>query len=326
MITVADFPALVDDLEGIWNEAMKVKIGEMVGNQIFEVRDTNRRTFDHIVLHGVGGVSEVTPGQDLPVVNTDEGDSITWTQRYFGGRFNVTKEMRMFDLHEQIEGLARTLVEDAFDQVDQSYADVLGYGSSTSYTDAWGGTVTSVGPNGLALFSASHTNGVSTSSQTFSNIISNSSGTANVAIARDPIVQARADAMTLLDPEGHTRPVILDTVLVAPSNEDAAERILFSNQISGLSDNDINPLKGKFSLKVWPRLETRSDGTDTSAYWYMYSSRYVGETLKSKFAERPTLDAPEQVFKNKNWEWTTDFFYTTGIGYQPYIFRSTGAN
>jgi len=108
-ITVNDFPALTDDLQEIFNEGAKRNVAEMVGNKVFEVRDTNRRTFDHLILHGVNGIQEVTPGADLPTVNTDEGDSITYTQRYFGGNFKVTKEMRKFDLYSQIEGLERLL-------------------------------------------------------------------------------------------------------------------------------------------------------------------------------------------------------------------------
>lgn len=327
MITVADFNTLTDDLQEIFNEEASVAVADMKGNQVFEVKDTDRRTYDHLILHGVGGIEKVTPGQDLPKVNTDEGDSITYTQAYYGGQFDVTKEMRKFDLYDQIEGLARSLVTDAFDKVDQSMADVLLNGWSTSYTDVYGESVSSTGPDGLALFSTSHTNGVSTSSRTFRNQIKNSSGTENPGLSRDAIVTARKDAMTMKDPEGHVRPVKLDTLLVTPTNEDLAERILFSTQQSGTANNDTNPLKGKIStLKVWERLETTGGGTSRSDYWFMIDSRKARETLKAKFAERPTLDAPEQVYENKNWEYTCDFFYTLGRGYPAYVWGSQGDN
>jgi len=324
-ITVNDFPALTDDLQEIFNEGAKRNVAEMVGNKVFEVRDTNRRTFDHLILHGVNGIQEVTPGADLPTVNTDEGDSITYTQRYFGGNFKVTKEMRKFDLYSQIEGLARTLTDSAFDNIDQSYADVLLNGWSTSYNDVWNGTVTSTGPDGLALFSTDHTNGVSTSSATFRNRIKNSSATEDPALDRDAIVTARRDAKVHKDPEGHKKPVRLDRLIVAPSNEDLAERTILSTQMSGTANNDVNPLKGKIKeILVWERLEENSAGTDTSAYWFMQDMRAGGESLKSKFAERPSLDAPEQVYRNKNWEYTIDFFYTVGLGYPAYIWGSRG--
>ena len=326
MIKVNDFPSLTDELQGIFNETAATEVADMVGKDIFEVRDTNRRTFDHLVLHGVSGVEEVTPGQDLPKVNTDEGDSITYTQRYFGAEASVTKEMRKFDLHDQIEGLVRTIAEDAFNKVDQSYADVLLYGWSTSYTDVYGKSVSSVGPNGKALFNASHSNGVSTSSNTFSNI-ANDGTNSNPALSRAALVETRTRARRLKDPVDVNRPTKLDTLIIGPGNEDLAERIVYSTQQSGTANNDTNPLKGKIkSIMVWDRLDERSDGTDTSAYWFMADSRKMGETLKSTFAERPTLDAPEQVYSNKNWDYSVDFFYTVGLGYQKYVFGSKGDN
>jgi hypothetical protein len=98
-------------------------------------------------------------------------------------------------------------------------------------------------------------------------------------------------------------------------------------RVSSGTTNDMNSLKGKIKkLIVWPRLSTRSDGTDTSAYWFMADSSKVGESLKAKFAERPSIDAPSEVYENKNWEWTCDFFYALGIGHPAYIYGSTGVN
>lgn len=318
-ITREDFPSLTDDLQTIFNEVAKTKVAEMKGNKIFNVFETNRKTFDHLILHGLKGIAEVTPGQDLPTINSEQGDTITWTQRYFGAIAAVTKEMRKFDLYNQIETIVRSLGDDAFNKVDQSLADAILYGWSTSYTDVYGRTVSGVGPDALALFSTAHTNNLN--STTFSNII-----TSNPTLTREAIVTARKQGLVHQDPNGIIRPINLDTLVVAPSNEDLAERILLSTQMSGTANNDINPLKGKIkNLIVWERLETRSDGTDTSAYWFMLDSALVGETLNCLFAERPSLDAPEEVYENKNWEYSCDFFYVVGLGYPAYIFGSNAS-
>ena len=291
----------------------------MKGNKVFNVFDTNRRTFDHLILHGVDGIKEVTPGQDLPNIVTEEGDSITWTQRYFGAVASVTKAMRKFDLHNQIDSLARSLSVDAFDKVDQSFADALLYGWVTSYTDVYGKSVASVGGDAVELFSTLHTNNINTA--VFSNVI-----TSNPVLSRAAIVTAIKQGRTHKDPTGHVRPVNLDTLVVAPSNEDLSERILYSELIPGSANNDKNTLKGKVkNLIVWERLETRSDDTDTSAYWFMFDSSQVGESLQALFAERPGLDAPDQVYKNKNWDYSLDFFYTIGLGYPAYIFGSNSS-
>jgi len=320
-ITVDDFQSLTDDLQSIFNEVAKTKVAEMKGNRIFNVFDTNRRTFDHLILHGISGIKEVTPGQDLPNILGEEGDSITWTQRYFGGIASVTKAMRKFDLHNQIDTVVRSVAVEAFDKIDQSLADAILYGWATTYTDVYGKSVSAVGPDALALFSASHSNNLN--SNVFSNIITDA--TVNPALSRSAIVAARKQGLTHKDPNGIVRPVVLDTLVVAPSNEDLAERIVYSAQISGNANNDVNALKGKIkNIIVWERLETRSDGTDTSAYWFMLDSSKVGESLQCLFAERPDLDAPDQVYKNKNWDYSCDFFYTIGIGYPAYIFGSNG--
>jgi hypothetical protein len=323
-ITVRDFPSLTDDLQSIYNEVAKAKVADMKGNKVFNVFDTNRRTFDHLILHGMSGIKEVTPGQDLPNITSEEGDSITWTQRYFGGIASITKEMRLFDLHNQMETVIKSIATDAFDKIDQSLADVLLYGWATTYTDVFGKSVTATGPDAVALFSASHSNNFNAT--VFSNIITDA--TVNPVLSRSAIVAAIKQGLTHKDPNGMIRPINLDTIVVAPSNADLVERILLSSQMSGNAQNDINPLKGKVSrIIVWERLETRSDTTDTSAFWFMFDSSKVGETLNCLFAERPSLDAPDQVYSNKNWEYSCDFFYTIGLGYPAFIFGSnaTGA-
>ena len=319
MITTNDFPALTDDLQEIFNEGAKRKISENMGFKVFEVLDTDRRTFDHLVLHGVSGIQEVTPGQDLPSITTEEGDTITWTQRYFGAVANVTKAMRKFDLHEQIDDVARTLVDDAFDKVDQSFADYLSQGASASHVDVYGKTISTVGPDGLQLFHALHTNPIT--GNTYTNIISDGTND-NPKLTREAIVYQRSLGKLMKDPNGIIRPVNYDLLIVSPGDEDLAERLIGSEFLPGSANNDKNPLYKKMKIIVWPRLAAAADGTDTSAYWYLADSTGVKKTLKSKFAERPTLDPPDVVYRSKNWGFSCDFFYTNGIGYQQYITQS----
>jgi len=319
-IMTTDFPALTDDLQEIFNEVAKNSIADLKGYQLFEVKDTDRRTFDHLILHGIGGAQKVAQGADLPALSLVEGDSITWTQGRYGALVSVTKDMRLFDLYDQIESLVRSVTDASFNDIDQAMADVLLYGfSSSNYTDVYGQSVSAVGPDGLAVFSASHTNNLNAT--VFSNLIVYNSIT-NPILSREAIVAARVMGRIHKDPAGKSRPVNLDTLYVAPSKEDEALRIIESSQISGSAENDINPLKGKIKVVAWEKLETRSDGTDTSAYWFMCDSKKVKESVKALFRERPSLDAPEQVYKNKNWDYSIDFYYTLGRGYPAYIFGS----
>lgn len=322
MITQADFHNLTLDLQDIFNEGAAESVSENVGMSLFSVTDTNRRSFIHQVLHGVAGITQVTPGQDLPVINTGQGDQVTWNQLYFGAIAAVTKDMRKFDLYDQIEGIVKTLVDDAFSKIDQSMADVLTQGYNTSYTNVYGKSESALTPDGLAVFSASHSNPIT--SRTMSNIISDGT-TTNPTLSRLAIVRMRATGLTRKDVNGIVRPINFDTLIVSPENEDLANRIVFSEQMNGTSNNDINPLKGKIkNILVWPRLSVSGDGTDKSAFWFLADSKIVKESLQAKFAERPSLDPPDQAYKNKNWDYSCDFYYTIGRGYPAGIAASNG--
>lgn len=323
-ITTNDFASLTDDLQSIFNESSARAIAEMKGRMIFDVRDTDRKTYDHLVLHGMSGIQKVAEGSDLPLLTSNEGDSISFTQKRYGALVPVTKDMRKFDLHAQIESLVSSVAQDSFDKVDQSMADVLTGGWDTSYLDVYNETESAVGPDGLALFSTAHTNNVTAA--TYRNQIKDSAATENPALSRDAIVTARKDAMVHEDPNGIVRPIRLNTLLVTPTNEDLAERTILSSQLSASPNNDINPLNGKVGIQVWERLEADGQGNSHSNYWFMYDSSKVGESLKAFFAERPGLDAPEQVYKNKNWDYSVDYYYTLGRGYQAYIWGSQGDN
>ena len=250
-------------------------------------------------------------------------DTATYTQARYGGTVSVTKDMRMFDLHDQIESIVRSAADDAFHKIDQSMADVLTNGfSSSAYTDVYGSSVAATGPDALALFSASHTNNLNAT--TFRNLI-RYNGSNSPILSREAVVSAVVDAMNYIDPNAINRPVRLDTLLVSPANWDLAMRIVNSDQISGSAENDTNmTLKGKLKVQVWEKLTTRTGGTDTSAYWFLYDSRKVGEALKALFAERPSLDAPEQVYRNKNWDYTIDYYYALGRGYMNAVWGSQG--
>ncbi len=324
----SDFNLLTDWLDSLFNEAAQNAIADMVGDRLFDVKDHPYYTFDHVVVHSPGGIQRVADGQDAPTILTDEGNSITGTMTKYAGNVPITEGLRMFveARGQDIVGIVKSVTHDAFDKIDQSYADTLLFGWDTSHTDVWDASRTSTGPDALALFSASHTYGVATSSRTYSNLLND--GTNNdPKLGRAAIVESRRRARTLLDPEGHVRPVNLDLLIVPARLEDLAERTIFSTQMSGTANNDTNPLKGKVKEVItWPRLDTRSNGTDTSEYWFLADSMNVGETLKSRFAKRPLLEPPEKVHTSGNWDYIISFWYTWLTGHAKYVFGSRGLN
>ena len=190
-LKVTDYAALTTYLDGVMNEVRDIKVAEMkTSTMLFNVVDEARRTHIEQLLHGVKGIEEVADGSAFPRLTSDEGDQFTLTQSQYGAIVPVTQLMREWDQAEQITEIATSVMDEAMDKLDQSYADILLNGfATTAYTDVWGKSITPTGPDALALFSASHTNG--TTSTTFSNLVNDGTNN-NPALSRSAIVNERA--------------------------------------------------------------------------------------------------------------------------------------
>jgi len=318
-ILTTDYPRLATELQSIFNEAAARKVAQNVGFQIYDVLDTELKTYEHQILHGLGGARKIAEGEDIPKVTSNEGDNINFTYSTYATAVAVSKNARLDDRYDHIINNVKTTTEAVFDQIDQSLADRLLGGQATSYTDPYGETISTLGPDGLKLFHTSHTNNVT--SETFRNVCIEGS-TSNPTLTRKAIVDTRVSAASHRDPNDVLRPINLDTLVVPRNLEDTAMRLINSQYLPGSGNNDINPLYNKIKVIVWDRLALNSDSTDTSDYWFMYDSAGVKESLKCIFRERPSLDAPENVYINKNWVWTLDYRYTIGTGYPAYIWGS----
>lgn len=325
-ITTSDFNTLTLKLNEWYNEATADAISEWVGKDLFDCGETNWQVYNYLQLYGAAKFDRIAEGAQFPLASVVEGDSANATQHRFGGRCSITKDMRMFDRYDQIEEVVKDNANFAIDRIDQSQADLLLNGfTSTSYTDLYGFSQSNVAPDGVVLFSASHSNNLN--SDVFSNLITDSASTTNPSLSRDAIVKTRANARKYKDPNDANRPTLLDTLIVPATLEDLAERTVYSSGVQGTPNVDLNPLKGKISnIKVWSRLDTNSAGTDTSAYWFMASSKNVKKSLKSPFAQRPMMGVPKEVHDSYNWEYPIDSYYTLLCGHPKNIFGSTGAN
>lgn len=325
-LTTSDYSTLTQKLNEWYNESAKERVEGWIGKDLFDVSETDWQTYNYLILNGLAKFDRVAEGQQLPVASSVEGDSVTATQRRYGGRVSITKDMRKFERYDQMQELVRSEVDYAFDRIDQAQADLLTNGfTSTSYTDIFGTSQSNTSPDGVVFFSASHTN--NQNANVARNLIRNSAGTANPALSRDAIVTARKDGKIHKDPNNVNRPINLDTLIVGAGNEDLAYRTVNSSGVVSTPNVDMNPLRGLIpNIKVWSRLDTRGDGTDTSAYWFLADSRNVKSTLKSPFAQKPIMGEATQVHDSLNWEYPLDAYFTLFIG-QPFnVFGSTGAN
>lgn len=326
MITTTDFPTLTQKLNEWFNEAASLAVEGWVGQELYDVGETNWQVYNGLILNGAAKFDRVAEGAQLPVGSIGEGDSMSITQKRYGGRISISKDMRMFDRYDQIKEVAMDNTQFAFDRIDQSQADLILNGfTGSSYTDVYGYTQSNLTADAVVLFSASHTN--NQNANTARNLIRNAVGTANPALDRAAIITARKDAKINRDPNSANRPIELDRLIVSATNEDLAQRTVYSSGVVGTPNVDLNPLKGKISnILMWSRCDTRGDGTDTSAYWFLGSSRYSKKTLKSPFAQRPTMSAPTQVHDSLNWEYPLDAYYTLGALWPFGMFGATGVN
>ena len=324
-LSTRDFAQLTEELQDVYNEASMSSIADAMGLEIFDVGETNLLNYEHQILHGIKGIEEVAEGADLPKAYSEEGDNITYSQRYFGGIASITKKMRKFDLFDQMKSVVSSIVDDAWNKIDQSLADIILYGWSSSYTDVYGKTVANLGPDGVVLFNTGHTNDAT--GNTYNNIIYDGTNY-SPALSRTAIVKTLSEGLAFKDVNGLNRPIRFDTLLVPPTLEDLANRIVNGEYINSSANWDPNQyVKNRIkNIKCWSRLESTGQGTTRVAYWFMYASNKVKESLKCKFSERPTLDAPDEVYENKNWDYSLDYFYATGQGFQAYIRGSEGDN
>lgn len=322
----SDFPSLTTKLNDWFNEGARDAIADWVGKDYYDVGETDWEVFNTVNLYGLGRPSRVAEGAQLPALQTEEGDTLSLTQVYYGDRIGVTKRMRKFDRYDQISSIAKGLSEGFFDSIDQSHADLLTNGfTGTSFTDVYGYAQSNLASDGVLLFSASHTNNLN--ANTFSNLIANSAGTTNPAISRDAIVKTISTSKKYRDPNGLNRPIRMDRVIVSSTNQDLASRIIYSPGVQGTPNVDSNPLRSDVNALVeWSRLDQDAAGTDRSARWFMCDTRGVKKTLRSPFAQRPMMFPPEEINDSKNWEYTADMFYTLGADHPKNIAGSTGAN
>ncbi len=309
-------PELNGQISKIFNENARDRAMNDVGlNQVFKtVIDTNyANVFTQIAT--IGGTRRVAEGQDFPKSNSTPGYSNTALQKHYANSFEVTKDHRMFIANKwsEVKALPKNLVNDAYDKIDQSLAEVLNNGQSTSYVDVYGDTVNATTGDGVALFSLSHK--VASSSQVFSNIIYDGA-TPNPVFGESAVTAGRSAGALFRNSSNQLQPITFDTLIVSTSVAPAAYKLVNSEQVIGSNYNDANPYYKKFAIIEWPRL--------TAGSWYLANRKMLDDAFYVGFAQKPELDMPEEMPRNKNWLYTLDFYYYIQRGNPMGIFQSLG--
>lgn len=303
----------------MFQSSMEQELATIDYDRIFMVRDTEKRRQTEQLNHGMSGIKKVAENQDYPEITGEEGASVSWTQGKYGGDVVVTEDLRIYDEYDQLDDEIGSVMEELADKLQTSHYDVLNNAWSSSYTNAFGETVTATWPDGLTLANASHHKhtGVGSSGGTFSNVI-NDGTNSNPVLSFTALDKARQVGKLFKDTHVVNRPISFDTLLVWPDLETLAERIVNSSLMYDTANNDINPLKGRFKIKVSPYVD--------SGKWFLYNENKAGKTLKSFFKTRPMIKAPKEFEPNDNWHYVVKTRFAYGFSYAPYILFSKGDN
>lgn len=309
-------PILNGDLTDVFDERAASKVDKDTGNKIFMVEGHDEYNSSYQILPSTGGVRRIIEWEDMPAIASAQGFKKVYTTKQYGGSFYVTKPMWKYlsQKYPEIKKLCTSLVDDLFDKMDQSLADVLNNAWSTSYVDVYGDTVDATGADGLAFISASHRAG--TGLPVFSNLIF--STTNNPALSRQAIVDARAAGNKFKDSAGMLRPIEFDTLLVGPDNWDLAVRLTQTDKVSGSNNNDTNETLTDLKPVKWNRI--------TGAKWFLLDSQNAREnTLICRVGQKPELVSPETMPASQSIVYTADDFYHIVLGDPRYVFGSNGS-
>lgn len=303
---------MIDD---VFQESMKDKLDDLVLLRIFD-EETNAHRNDTILIEEwLTGVSFIPENSEYPDANPGESDTYTMTKYKYGAKILITEEMKKYNEIWSMKERIRSIVDEGMEMIEQSLADILLHGFSTSpYIDVYGKTTGAVGQAGRALFNSTDNN------------IIKVGATSNPELSSAALDAAYVMGATRKNNLGQYKSIKYDTVLVSPALSGKARELIESDRLPGSSDNAINVNKGRFKIVESPRLSLRSDGTDTSAYWFVFDSKKVKNQLKVKWAKHPELKAVGEVIFDANEVHRFSFWYSRGFLNFNYIAWSTWEN
>lgn len=327
-----DYSNLTQNLKAIddvFHEAVEEAVSATLFDEIFGFKMTDMQNITHQMEHGMGGIAYTPENQDYPEAQDEQGGKVTYTNHKYALGIALTYATRRYinsnpHKFDAFLGKIASVTDEAFHKVDTSCANLLTDGFATSHTDVWGKTFSGIGADGKALFASDHWKHTGDSSKgTFSNIITDTAGTANPALDSAALNGAIRTGRLYTDAQGVKRGINFDTLLVPPTLEATAMQLIQSKYLPWSANNDINPLFNKFKVRVWNKLSTKADGsTSTAAYRYIYDSKKVKESLKGYWVDQPAILQPETYPDNDNWKYKFKMIYSRGFGFAPYVMAS----
>lgn len=207
-------------IDEVFQESVKDKLSDLIGLKLFDEESNSKRNDTTLIEDGLTGVGFIPEGAEYGNARPGESTTFTFQKFKYGAKVVITEEMKLYNEHGSMEARIRSIVDEGFDMIDQSLADILLRGFSTaSYTDAFGKTMGAIGQNGRALFNDDDNNIIKVGSVSHPKLC---------AKALDAIyVQGAARKNRL----GHNKAVKYDLLIVSPLNRGKAEILINSDKM-----------------------------------------------------------------------------------------------
>lgn len=320
MIGLSDFPLLTDNLKVEWNK--KPAEFDLVREQLAVViHGDMQKTTDHSKMSSVQTARRRDDGGNAQQTTVKQGYRVTMTKTEIALELDVTKQMRMYDQYGKIMELCRSISSGVQRRAEYDLAAHLFYGWATSYTNIDGETVTTTAPDGLALFSASHTaNG---SANTYSNQMA--TGTTHDPFSVDVLERMEQAGNSFLDEaDGRRLPTKFDTIITGTHGPtvNTVQRVLNSMLTPGSSlddtNNSKNVLMSRYQHLIVPHLDTNpaTEAEDTTRNRYVFLANLRNPDrngFRMEFSQDPMLDEPGVVTESGVWQYLATADYQTGL-------------
>lgn len=332
MITLEDFPLVSANIKVEWDK-LPAEF-PLVREQLAVTKAGDMRlTSDHSKMSSVQTARRRSDGGNAYKTTLKQGYRVTMQKEEVAEELDVTKQMRMYDQYDIIAERTRALSTGVQRRAELDIASLTYNAWSTSYTNLDGETVTTTGPDGLALAHIAHTtNG---SSSTYNNTLG-AAGETYDAMSPDVLERMEEQANGLLDEaDGRNMPTMLDTIITgrhAPTRYEVA-RILNSTMTPGSSldstNNSENQLKAAYKHLVIPFLDMNPATEQRASTRYRYNflanlSNPDRNGFYMPFSQAPMIDAPFNVTESNVWQYVATADYDFGLLASNFIIANKG--
>jgi len=211
--------------------------------RIFNILESTRQYEDDSGVSGFGVVPEKDEGSGITYDDPIQGFNVRYTHRTFGLGFRVTREMWEDDLYNIMRKMPAALGRSMRISQEQDAANVLNRAFNSSYT----------GGDGKELCATDHP---LTGGGTEQNELTTAADFSDTSLE-----QALIDIAATVDDRSLPINLLARKVIVHPSDQFNAVRVLKSELLPGSAQNDINAVRGIVEVMVNHYL------TDTDAWF-----------------------------------------------------------